>query len=68
MKRIRCYLAAFALVATLSGPVFLQGMGTQSLANAAARHASASFTAGTSARSLAVKRLPPCPPGGSSDC
>jgi hypothetical protein len=56
MKKIRCFLAAIALVATLSGPA-LQGMGVVgSLANAASsRHASS-----VSAQ-FAVKRYPPCP-------
>ena len=59
MKKIRYYLAVIALLATLSVPV-LAG----SMANAAA---SASFAAGHTTQSVAVKRNPPCPVQG-IDC
>jgi hypothetical protein len=63
MNKIRCSLAAIALVTTLCG-LFLQGSG--SLANAAAsRNASAvsiPFVAGKSTRSVAVRPDPPCGP------
>jgi len=61
MKKVRHYLAAIALVATLTGPVLL-GIGAGSMANlAASHHAGASFAAGQSARAVAFKRTPPCP-------
>ncbi len=67
MKKIRYYLAAFALAVTLSGPVLL-GLGAGSMANlASSHHAGASFTAGQSARAIAFKRTPPCPVVG-QDC
>ena len=62
MQKIRCFLAAIALVASLSGPA-LQAMGAGSLANAAfSRH-----TSSVSAQ-FAINRYPPCPGGGSYDC
>jgi len=70
MKKIRCYLAIVALVATLSG-LSLQGMG--SVANAASSHdassVSASSVVGKSARSVAYRYRPngPCPVIG-GDC
>jgi hypothetical protein len=68
MKKIRCYLAIVALIATLSVPV-LQGIG--SVANAASSHyassVSASSVVGKSTRSVAITRDPPCPVIG-SDC
>jgi hypothetical protein len=67
MKKIRCFLATIALLATLSG-FSIQGMTAASLANAAFSHHSASFVAGKSARSLALKLKFPCPGGGSMDC
>ena len=64
MKKIRYYLAAFALVATLIGPVLL-GMGAGAMANAVpGRHASsvsASFVAGKSTRSVASIHKGWCP-------
>lgn len=71
MKKIRCFLAAIALVATLSGPA-LQGMGVVgSLANAASsRHASsvgAQFVVGKLTKSVAFMRRPHCPVPG-YDC
>ena len=60
MKKIRCFLAAIALVASLSVPL-LQGMGA--VANAAfSRHASSVSS------QFAVNRYPPCPGGGTYDC
>jgi hypothetical protein len=71
MNKIRCYLAAFALLATLSGPALL-GMVSGSVANAASNlHASSvsfSFVAGTLTRSVDIKLYPPCPSPGASDC
>ncbi|HLL80889.1 MAG TPA: hypothetical protein VKT25_15375 [Ktedonobacteraceae bacterium] len=55
MKRIRYYLAAFALVATLSGPV-LVGANVSAFARAGSR-----LGVGQSVRTLAVKRYGPCP-------
>ena len=67
MNKIRCFLMAIALVATLSG-LSPQGMGA--LAHAAssrqASAASAPFVAGKSTRSVAVRPGPPC--GGTWDC
>ena len=58
MNKIRCFLMAIALVATLSG-LSLQG----SMAQAAARqHVSAAFVAGKSTRSVHVRPDPPCGP------
>jgi hypothetical protein len=69
MKKIRYYLAAIALVVTLSGPPLL-GIGVGSTANAASsQHAasvSASSVVGKSTRSVAIKRNPPC--GSAWDC
>ena len=59
MKKIRYYLAVMALLATLSVPV-LAG----SMANATS---GASFAAGHTTQSVAVKRLGPCPVQG-TDC
>lgn len=58
MKRIRYYLAAFALVATLSGPVLV---GANVSAFARAGSAGTRLGVGQSVRTLAVKRLGPCP-------
>ena len=64
MKKIRCYLAAIALAATLSGPALL-GIGVVSIANTASsgytHSVSSAFVAGKSTRSVAVKPLGPCP-------
>jgi hypothetical protein len=69
MKKIRCYLAAIALAAALSGPFFLQAMGSGSMANAASSHYASSVSApsvvGKSTRSEAIIR-PPC--GLANDC
>jgi hypothetical protein len=71
MKKIRCSLAAIALVASLSGPL-LQGMGAGSMANAAsslhASSVSAPFVVGKSTKLVAFNRYPPCPVPGASDC
>ena len=64
MKKLRCYLAIVALIATLSVPA-LQGIG--SVANAASSHyassVSASSVVGKSTRSVAYRYRPngPCP-------
>jgi len=69
MKKIRCYLAVIALLATLSGSS-LQGLA--SMAHAAssrqASAASAPFVAGKSTKSVAVRPDPPCPGSGTWDC
>jgi len=71
MKKIRCYLAAIALLATLSGLPLLQGMGLASLTNtASSRHASsatAPFVVGQSTKPVAYTRNWPCPWAG-ADC
>ena len=71
MKKIRCFLAAIALVASLSGPALL-GIGAGSLANAAfSRHASsvsAPFVVGKSTKLVVFKRRPHCPVPGTNDC
>jgi hypothetical protein len=64
MKKIRCYLAIVALIATLSG-LSLQGMG--SVASAASSHyASSVSTSSVVGKSLAFKIGPPC--GWAGDC
>jgi hypothetical protein len=64
MKKIRCYLAIVALIATLSVPA-LQGIG--SVANAASSHYASSVSAPSVAgKSLAFKIGPPC--GSAGDC
>ena len=55
MKKIRSYLAAIALLATMSGPVLL-GIGASPLANAASLHAAS----GTSTRAVTFFK-PWCP-------
>ena len=64
MKKIRCYLAAIALAATLSGPALL-GIGVGSIVNTASSghtsSLSSSFVAGKLSRSIAFKPLWPCP-------
>ncbi len=66
MKKIRYYLAAIALVATLSGPL-LQGIGSGSMSNATSSlHASSVSAQSVVGKSLAFKIGPPC--GGSDDC
>jgi len=69
MNKLRCSLAAIALLATLSG-LFLQG--SLSLASAtSSRHASAassSFVVGQLARSGGPRPLGPCPGGTAWDC
>ena len=73
MKKIRCSLAAIALVATLSGLPLLQvqGLGLGSMANAASsRHASSvssQVVVGQLTKSVAFKPYWPCP-GSGSDC
>ncbi len=64
MKKIRCYLAIVALIATLSVPA-LQGTG--SVASAASSHYASSVNAPSVVeKSLAFKIGPPC--GSASDC
>ncbi len=71
MKKIRCSLAAIALLATLSGLPLLQGLGLGSMANAASsRHASSvssQVVAGQLTKSVAYKPYWPCP-GSGVDC
>jgi hypothetical protein len=67
MNKVRRFLTAIALLATLGG-FSLSGMAPASLANVAFSHHSASFVAGKSVGSLALKIYPPCPGGGSLDC
>jgi hypothetical protein len=71
MKKVRCFLAVIALVATLGG-FSLQGMGASSLATATASQQtsaiSSPFTAGKSGESLALKIYGICPSGGTNDC
>ena len=74
MKKIRSYLAAIALLATLAlSGLSLPGMGSASIANAASsRQASAvssPHVVGKLASSQAPNLFrPPCPGGGGSDC
>ncbi len=70
MKKIRYYLAVGALVATLSGPLFVQATGSGSIANAAAYHHASSVSAsfsGKTTRSKAIARAL-CGTGGATDC
>jgi len=66
MKKIRYSLVVMALLATLGGfsvPVL------GAMANAASsQHVSAAVTAGHATGAVAVKRLGPCPAGGTNDC
>ena len=69
MQKLRCSLAAIALVATLSGSILLQGMGAGSMANAASsHHASSTLVVGKSAGSVAFRPNWPCPAGTTTDC
>ncbi len=62
MKKVRCFFAIVALVATLGG-FSVQGIGAGSLANAAAsQHTS------TISSQMALKIYDPCPMGGEMDC
>ena len=62
MKKIRCFFAIVALVATLGG-FSLQGIGAGSLANAvSSQHTSAISSP------VALKIYGPCPMGGEVDC
>lgn len=64
MKKIRCYLAAIALVITLGGSVILD-MGTGSLAKAASsQHVSAAALVGKSTQAAAYRPLGWCPTAG----
>ena len=68
MKRIRCYIATIALVATLGGP-FVQGVVFGPVANVTSiQHVTSSFVAGKSAKLIAVRPYWPCPVPGVSDC
>ena len=67
MKKIRCFFATIALVATLSGLLPL-GTGLASMANTvSSRHASSPFVVGQSTKSVAFLHKPPCPYAG-ADC
>ncbi len=67
MKKIRCFFATIALVATLSGLLPL-GTGLASMANTVSSlHASSPFVVGQSAKSVAFLHKPPCP-GSGVDC
>jgi hypothetical protein len=62
MNKLRCTLAAIALIATMSGSILLQGMGAGAMANAASsHHVSALSVAGKSTKSVASMRYGPCP-------
>ncbi len=64
MNKLRCFLVAIALLATLIGSSLQE---IASMAHAASsRQASAAFVAGKSTRSVAVRPEPPC--GGTWDC
>lgn len=70
MKKMRYYLAAIALIATLNGSI-LWGIGSGSMANAASpRYASthsSTLMAGKPTGAVAIKYGPPCPIIG-NDC
>jgi hypothetical protein len=71
MYKIRCSLAAIALIVTLSG-LSLQGLGAAAVANAAAVHhassVSSALVVGKSAGSGNVRPYGPCPGGVTTDC
>ncbi len=58
MKKLRSYLAVIALLATLSGPFFVQGAGAMASA--------VTHRAGAAVAMHFYK--PPCPVPGSNDC
>lgn len=66
MKRIRSFLAIIALVATLSGPFFIQASG--SMASAASHYAGSPVAAGHTTGAVAFRPLGPCIVIGSIDC
>ena len=68
MKKIRYFLAAIALAATLLSGLLPLGMGLGSMANTvSSRHASSPFVVGQSTKSVAFLHKPPCPWSG-ADC
>jgi hypothetical protein len=68
MHKIRCSLAAIALIVTLSG-LSLQGLGAAAVANAAAvHHASSALVVAKLARSGNARPYWPCPGGTTVDC
>ena len=68
MKKLRYFVVAIALAATLGGPAFV-GMASAQIANAAfSGHASSSIVSGQSAKPVAFKPYGPCPTGGTEDC
>src|SRR5438105_64965 len=72
MQKLRCSLAAIALVATLSGSILLQGMGAGAMANAASsRHVSSvssTLVVGKSTGSVAFRPYTYCPGATTVDC
>ena len=61
MKRIRLFLATFALIVTL-GVLSVQGIGVRAVGNVTAH------TSSVHAFSLAYRHYGPCPGGTTSDC
>ena len=67
MQKVRCSLAAIALIATLSGSAILQGMG--SVANAASSHHAGSVSSAlVVGKSTALSARPNWPCSASNDC
>ena len=72
MQKLRCSLAAIALVATLSGSILLPFLGAGSMANAASSHhassVSSTLVVGKSTGSVASVRYGQCPGATTVDC
>jgi hypothetical protein len=70
MQKLRCSLAAIALIATMSGSILLPFLGAGSMANAASSHHASSVNStlvvGKSAGSVAFRPNWPC--NATNDC
>src|SRR5258706_11135944 len=68
MNKLRCSLAAIALIVTMSGSILLQGMGAGAMANAASsHHVSSVLTVRKSTSAVAFRPNWPCPGGTTAD-
>jgi hypothetical protein len=72
MQKLRCSLAAIALIATMSGSILLPFLGAGSMANAASSHhagsVSSALVVGKSTGSVAFILKGHCPGATTSDC
>ena len=72
MQKLRCSLAAIALIVTMSGSILLQGMGAGAMANASSSHHAGSVNStlvvGKSTRSVAFRPYGYCPGSTTVDC